>query len=246
MYVAKQALLYKHAHPEGQAFVFYIDIRTAGKGYEEFTQRAMEEEEIIYLRGKVSKVYRDGDKIIVMGVDTLTGKAVEIEADLVVLATAVVPSEGVKDLASKLRISTDEYGFIKEAHLKLRPAETLTSGIFLGGMAQSPKDITDSVAQGSAAASKILSMFSKEELFHDPTVVFVDVDVCAGCGSCEEICAYQAVEVDPVTKKAKVNELVCEGCGACAATCPSGAIQHKNYRKRQVFDMIDTVCEEYI
>jgi heterodisulfide reductase subunit A len=246
MYVAKQALLYKHAHPEGQAFVFYIDIRTAGKGYEEFTQRAMEEEEIIYLRGKVSKVYRDEDKIIVMGVDTLSGKAVEIEADLVVLATAVVPSEGVKDLASKLRISTDEYGFIKEAHLKLRPAETLTSGIFLGGMAQSPKDITDSVAQGSAAASKILSMFSKEELFHDPTVAFVDVDVCAGCGSCEEICAYQAVEVDPVTKKAKVNELVCEGCGACAATCPSGAIQHKNYRKRQVFDMIDTVCEEYI
>ncbi|MCK5562072.1 MAG: FAD-dependent oxidoreductase, partial [Thermoplasmata archaeon] len=133
MYVAKQALLYKHAHPDGQAFVFYIDIRTAGKGYEEFTQRAMEEEEIIYLRGKVSKVYRDEDKIIVMGVDTLIGKVVEIEADLVVLATAIVPSEGVKELASKLRISTDEYGFIKEAHLKLRPAETLTSGIFLGG-----------------------------------------------------------------------------------------------------------------
>jgi heterodisulfide reductase subunit A len=246
MYVAKQALLYKHAHPDGQAFVFYIDIRTAGKGYEEFTQRVMEEEEVIYLRGKVSKVYRDGDKIIVMGVDTLTGKQLEIEADLVVLATAVVPSKGVKELASKLRISTDEYGFIKEAHLKLRPAETLTSGIYLAGMAQSPKDITDSVAQGSAAASKILSLFSKEELFHDPTVAFVDIDVCAGCGSCEEICAYQAVTVDPVTKKATVNELVCEGCGACAATCPSGAIQHKNYRKQQVFDMIDTVCEEYI
>ncbi|WP_455392845.1 4Fe-4S binding protein [[Eubacterium] cellulosolvens] len=245
MYVAKQALLYKHAHPDGQAFVFYIDIRTAGKGYEEFTQRAMEEEEIIYLRGKVSKVYRDGDKVIVMGVDTLTGKQLEIEADIVVLATAIVPSEGVKELASKLRISTDEYGFIKEAHLKLRPAETLTSGIYLAGMAQSPKDITDSVAQGSAAASKILSLFSKEELLHDPTVAFVDLDVCAGCGSCEEICAYQAVAVDPVTKKAQVNELVCEGCGACAATCPSGAIQHKNYRRRQIYDMIDIACEEY-
>jgi len=245
MYVAKQALLYKHAVPDGQAFVFYIDIRTAGKGYEEFTQRAMEEEKIVYLRGKVSKVYRDGDKIIVMGVDTLTGRQVEIEADLVVLATAVVPSDGVKELASKLRISTDEYGFIKEAHLKLRPAETLTSGIFLGGMAQSPKDITDSVSQGSAAASKVLSLFSNEELLHDPTVAFVDIDVCAGCGSCEEICAYQAVEVDPKTKKASVNELVCEGCGACAATCPSGAIQHKNYKKCQIFDMIDVACEEY-
>jgi heterodisulfide reductase subunit A len=245
MYVAKQALLYKHAVPDGQAFVFYIDIRTAGKGYEEFTQRAMEEEKIVYLRGKVSKVYRDGDKIIVMGVDTLTGRQVEIEADLVVLATAVVPSDGIKELASKLRISTDEYGFIKEAHLKLRPAETLTSGIFLGGMAQSPKDITDSVSQGSAAASKVLSLFSNEELLHDPTVAFVDLDVCAGCGICEEICAYQAVEVDPKTKKASVNELVCEGCGACAATCPSGAIQHRNYKKRQVFDMIDVACEEY-
>lgn len=246
MYVAKQALLYKHAVPDGQAFVFYIDIRTAGKGYEEFTQRAMEEEKIVYLRGKVSKVYRDGEKIVVMGVDTLTGRQVEIEADLVVLATAVVPSDGVKELASKLRISTDEYGFIKEAHLKLRPAETLTSGIFLGGMAQSPKDITDSVSQGSAAASKVLSLFSNEELLHDPTVAFVDIDVCAGCGICEEICAYQAVEVDPKTKKASVNELVCEGCGACAATCPSGAIQHRNYKKRQVFEMIDVACEEYV
>jgi heterodisulfide reductase subunit A len=246
MYVAKQALLYKHAHPAGQAFVFYIDIRTAGKGYEEFTQKAIEDEKIIYLRGKVSKVYRDGDKTIVMGVDTLTGNQVEIEADLVVLATAVVPSAGVKDLASKLRISTDEHGFIKEAHLKLRPAETLTSGIYLGGMAQSPKDITDSVSQGSAAASKVLSLFSNEELLHDPTIAYVDVDVCAGCGSCEEVCAYQAVEVDPKTKKAQVNELICEGCGACAAICPSGAIQHKNYKKRQVFDMIDVVCEEYV
>jgi heterodisulfide reductase subunit A len=245
MYVAKQALLYKHAQPEGQAFVFYIDIRTAGKGYEEFTQRVMEEEEVIYLRGKVSKVYRDGDKIVVMGVDTLTGKQVEIDADMVVLATAVVPSAGVKELASKLRISTDEHGFIKEAHLKLRPAETLTSGIYLGGMAQSPKDITDSVSQGSAAASKVLSLFSNEELLHDPTVAVVDMDVCSGCGICEEICEYQAVKVDPKTKKAEVNELVCEGCGACAATCPSGAIQHTNYRRRQIFDMIDVACEEY-
>ena len=245
MYTAKQALLYKHAVPDGQAFVFYIDIRTAGKGYEEFTQRAIEEEKIVYLRGKVSKVYRDGDKIIVMGADTLIGRQIEVEADLVVLATAVVPSEGIKELASKLRISTDEHGFIKEAHLKLRPAETLTSGIYLAGMAQSPKDITDSVSQGSAAASKVLSLFSNEELLHEPTVAFVDVDVCAGCGCCEEICAYQAVKVDALSKKAKVNELVCEGCGACAATCPSGAIQHKNFRKRQIFEMIDVACEDY-
>jgi len=183
---------------------------------------------------------------VVMGVDTLSGRQIEIEADIVVLATAVVPSQGVKDLASKLRISTDEHGFIKEAHLKLRPVETLTSGIYLAGMAQSPKDITDSVSQGSAAASKILSLFSNEELLHDPTVAVVDMDVCSGCGICEEICAYQAVKVDPKTKKAEVNDLICEGCGACAATCPSGAIEHKNFKKRQIYDMIDVVCEEYV
>jgi heterodisulfide reductase subunit A len=246
MYTAKQALLYKHAHPDGQAFVFYIDVRAGGKGYEEFVERAKEEEKIVYFRGKVSKVYHEGDKIIVMGADTLTGKQIEIEADLVVLATAIVPSAGINELASKLRISTDEHGFIKEAHLKLRPVETLTSGIYLAGVAQAPKDITDSVSQGSGAASKILSLFSNEELLHDPTVAFVDIDVCAGCGSCEEICAYQAVSVNPETKKAEVNELVCEGCGACAATCPSGAIQHKNYKKRQVLDMIDVACKEYV
>ncbi len=246
MYTAKQALLYKHAVPDGQAFVFYIDVRTAGKGYEEFAQRAIEQEKIVYLRGKVSKVYREDNKVVVMGADTLSGRQIEIEADIVVLATAVVPSEGVKDLASKLRISTDEHGFIKEAHLKLRPVETLTSGIYLAGMAQSPKDITDSVSQGSAAASKILSLFSNEELLHDPTVAVVDMDVCSGCGICEEICAYQAVKVDPKTKKAEVNDLICEGCGACAATCPSGAIQHKNFKKRQIYDMIDVVCEEYV
>lgn len=251
MYTAKQALLYKHAVPDGQAYVFYIDIRSAGKGYEEFVQRAQEEEGILYLRGKVSKIFQEpgkegeDSKVIVWGADTLTSKKVEVAADLVVLATAVVPSEGIKELASKLRVSTDEFGFVKEAHLKLRPAETLTAGIYLAGVAQSPKDITDSVAQGSATAAKILALFSNDELLQDPTISWVDEEVCAGCGNCVNICAYSAVELDDKKNLAKVNEALCEGCGACAAVCPSGAMQHKNYSKRQVMDMIDVVTEEY-
>ncbi|MCK5560284.1 MAG: FAD-dependent oxidoreductase, partial [Thermoplasmata archaeon] len=251
MYTAKQALLYKHAVPDGQAYVFYIDIRSAGKGYEEFVQRAQEEEGILYLRGKVAKIFQEpgkegeDSKVIVWGADTLTSKKVEVAADLVVLATAVVPSEGIKELASKLRVSTDEFGFVKEAHLKLRPAETLTAGIYLAGVAQSPKDITDSVAQGSATAAKILALFSNDELLQDPTISWVDEEVCAGCGNCVNICAYSAVELDDKKNIAKINDALCEGCGACAAVCPSGAMQHKNYSKRQVMDMIDVVTEEY-
>ncbi len=251
MYTAKQALLYKHAVPDGQAYVFYIDIRSAGKGYEEFVQRAQEEEGILYLRGKVSKIFQEpgkvgeNSKVIVWGADTLSSKKIEIAADLVVLATAVVPSEGIKELASKLRISTDEFGFVKEAHLKLRPFETLTAGIYLAGMAQSPKDITDSVAQGSATAAKVLALFSKDELLQDPTISWVDEEVCAGCGNCVNICAYSAVELDAKKNVAKVNEALCEGCGACAAVCTSGAMSHKNFSKRQVMDMIDVATEEY-
>lgn len=240
MYTAKHATLYKHAVQEGQAYVFYIDIRSAGKGYEEFVQRGIEEEGLLYLRGKVSKVFEEGNKIVVWGVDTLTGKKIEIEADLVVLAMAAVPSESAKELAKKLRISTDEFGFMTEAHPKLRPLETLTAGIFLSGTSQSPKDIPETVAHASGTASKILSLFSGE-VMHDPTIARVDIDVCTGCGSCVGICAYGALELDEKENVAKVNDVVCEGCGACAATCPSGAIQHTNTSKKQVFDMVNCV-----
>jgi heterodisulfide reductase subunit A len=244
MYTAKHAFLYKHAVPDGQAFVFYIDIRSAGKNYEEFVQRGIEEEDLLYLRGKVSKVFEEGDKIVVWGVDTLTGKKVEIEADMVVLAMAAIPSEGTKELAKKLRISTDEYGWLTEAHPKLRPLETMTAGIFLAGSAQAPKDIPETVAQSSGAASKVVSLFSGEGLSHDPMIAFVDEEVCVGCGNCVSICAYDAAELDEKRGVSRINEALCEGCGACAAGCPSGAMQHKNYTKKQIFDMVSAFTED--
>ena len=162
MYLAKQALLYKHAVPDGQAYIFYIDTRSTGKGYEEFIQRVVGEG-VLYLRGKVSKIFRDGDKIRVFGADTLSGKRVEIAADLVVLGMAIMPSEGTKELLNKLGVTADDTGFVLENHAKFRPLETGTEGIFVAGMAQGPKDIPDSVAQGSGAASKVLTLFAQGE-----------------------------------------------------------------------------------
>ena len=164
MYLAKMALIYKHAAPDGQAYVFYMDTRTTGKGYEEFVERAVKDEGLLYLRGKVARVYREGDKLKVQGVDTLTGKRVDISCDLVVLGMAMVPNPGAKELARRLGILTDEYGFITEADPKLRPLETTVSGIFVCGTAQGPRDIPDSVAQASGAAGKVLALFSQSEL----------------------------------------------------------------------------------
>ena len=244
MYTAKHALLYKHAVHDGQAYVFYIDIRSGGKGYEEFVQRAIEDEKIVYLRGKVSRIFPDsGDdgKLIVWGVDTLTGKKIEISADLVVLAMAAVPNVGVKELAKKLKISTDAHGFITEAHPKLRPVETLTAGIFLTGCAQAPKDIPETVAQASGAAARAITFLSKPELEMDPLISTVDEEICTGCGVCVEVCAYKARELNEIKKIAEVNEALCIGCGACISACPSNASIHKNFTKEQILRMIEEV-----
>ena len=161
MYTAKHARLYKHKVHDGQAYIFYMDIRSSGKGYEEFIQQEMEEEGILYLRGRVARMYRDGDKVVVWGVDTLTGKKIEVSADMVVLATALTPQKEAKELARKLGISADDYGFITEAHRKLRPVETDVEGIFVAGCAQGPKDIADAVAHANAAASKVQCLFAQ-------------------------------------------------------------------------------------
>ena len=166
MYLVKQAMLYKHAVPDGQAYIFYIDTRITGKGYEEFVQRAVDDG-VLYLRGKVSRIFRDGDKLLVWGVDTLSGHRVEVSCDLVVLGMAMVPSPGVKDLARKLGILTDEYGFFIERHPKLRPLETTVPGVYMAGTAQGPKDIPDSVAQASGAAGKVLSLLSRDEVVEE-------------------------------------------------------------------------------
>jgi len=161
MYTAKHAMLYKHRVHGGQAYIFYIDIRSAGKNYEEFVQRAMEEDDVLYIRGKVSRIFRQDGKVVVWGADTLTGKPVEVAADMVVLANAIVPDPGAQQLADVLGLALDESGFFREADDNLRPMETDRPGIFLAGAAQAAKDIPDTVSHASGAAAKVLALFQR-------------------------------------------------------------------------------------
>ncbi len=240
MYTAKQAILYKHRVHSGEAVVFYIDVRTGGKGFEEFYKRATDEG-ILYIRGKVSKIFEKGDKVVVWGADTITGKKVEVEADLVVLATAMVPA-AEKTFAQLMKLTQDEYGWFTEAHPKLRPVETLAGGFFLAGAAQGPKDIPEAVSQASGAASKVIVLFASDTLEHAPVIAGVDEDLCSGCGVCIDVCPYKAREIqvkeDGKKKTVKVIEVLCEGCGACSAACPVGAAQQKNFKDKQIEDMV--------
>jgi heterodisulfide reductase subunit A len=244
MYVAKQAMTYKQQVPGGQATVFYIDIRSQGKGYEEFVQQAMEEHDVLYVRGKASKVFQngvgqDGGHVTVWGVDTLTGLPLEVEADLVVLATATVPRADSVELGQRFRVSTDEHGFFSEAHPKLRPVESLTAGVFLAGAAQFPKDIPETVAQASGAAAKVLSLFSQRQMVAEPTVAYVDEELCSGCGLCIPACPYDARSMHDWQHIAVVNAALCQGCGACTMVCPNKACQVRNLTHRQILSMVE-------
>jgi heterodisulfide reductase subunit A len=160
MYTAKQAILFRHRVHDGQAYVFYIDIRAAGKGYDEFTQRAMEEEHVVYLRGKVSRVFRQEDKVVVWGADTLSNRQVQIEADLVVIAPALRPNPEIQRLAEMLALPTNEHGWLLSLDANAHPTETVRPGIFLAGTAGGPKDIPETVAHASGAAAQVLRLFS--------------------------------------------------------------------------------------
>lgn len=244
LYTAKQALLYRQRVPDGQATVFYIDLRTAGRRYEEFLQRAMEEGQVLYLRGKVAKVFRQGERVMVWGADTLTGRTVEVAADLVVLATGAVPSAGAAELGRRLRATTDGLGFFNEAHPKLRPVESQTAGIYLAGAAQAPKDIAETVSQAGAAAAKVLSLFSRLELVQEPTVATVDPELCAACGLCVASCPYQARQINERLRVAEVNPALCQGCGACVTACPNKACAVRNARPVQYLAMLDAALSE--
>jgi heterodisulfide reductase subunit A len=241
MYVAKQAMLFKERVPHGQAYVFYIDIRSAGKGYDEYVQRAMTDARALYLRGKVSKIFQDGDKVIVWGSDTLSNRAVEIAADLVVLATPMAAPEGAKELAQRLHISTNADGFYNEAHPKLRPVESLTAGIFLAGTGQGPKDIPETVSQAGAAAAKVMQLFSRDEMKAEPTIAQVVPELCSACGLCVKACPYGARQIDEILQAATVNPALCQACGACAAACPNKASVVRNWTPTQILFMADVL-----
>ncbi len=249
MYTAKHTMLYHHKVHDGQAYVFFMDARTPGKGYDEFWRRSIEEENAVYIRGMVSRLYEKGEKIVVMGSDISLGIQVEIEADMVVLATAVQPRQGADLLAQKLGISYDMYNFYSEAHAKLRPVECATAGIYLAGACQGPKDIPDSVSQASAAAAKVMTLFAKDELEREPIIARVDEKNCVACFACKKVCPYGAVEEKEIRDRqgnlvkvvAYVNPGVCGGCGTCQATCPSKSVELDGYTDEQIMAQIEAL-----
>ncbi|MDN5293268.1 MAG: heterodisulfide reductase subunit [Eubacteriales bacterium] len=245
MYTAKHAIQVKEKLPDTEVYVFYMDARNPGKGYDEFFERA-KKAGAKYIRGRVSKIYREGDKYIVKGEDTLIGRNIVVEADMVVLATAMVPVSNAADLAQRVGFSYDKEGFFTEAHPKLRPVETNTAGVFLAGCCQGPKDIPDTVAQASAAASKVTALFSRDEMETTPMIASVNPDLCSGCGLCLSICPYKALSLQetPDGKRfvASVNAGLCQGCGACTAECRPGALNLKGFTNEQVIAEVRAAC----
>jgi len=247
MYTAKQAHLVKEKLPEAEVTVYYTDARTFGKGYEEFYDR-VKAEGVKYKRRELDdeiRVSKKSDKLVV------EAKPHEPEeVDLVVLASAIVPSSGTSELARILNISQGPDGFFLEAHPKLRPVDTFSDGIFLAGCNQSPKDIPDTVAQASASAAEVCSLLTKGKVMTEGIVASVDENLCTGCGFCAEVCPINAIELETVEKKgaisklAKVNEALCKGCGICSAACLSGAIQQRHFEDKQVLPLIDALGEQ--
>lgn len=252
MYTAKHATLVGEKLPDGKAYIFYMDVRTPGKEYDEFYTRTHAKYGAEYIRGRVSKIYQQGDKLIVKGEDTLIGKQVEVEADLVVLATAMVANSDAAQFARTVGFSYDGHNFYTEAHPKLRPVETHTAGVFLAGACQGPKDIPESVAQASGAAVKATGLLTKPQLATDPMISFVNNNVCSGCGMCVPICPYKAIELVEIEERiqgqmkkrqvASVNQGLCQGCGACTVACRPGAINLKGFTNEQILAEVDAIC----
>lgn len=244
MYAIKNARIYKEKHPDSEVYIFYMDIRTFGKGYEEFYKAAQEDYGVKFVRGRPAEVREDAQthNLLLQVEDTLLGRQLEFELDLVVLSVGMEPSKSADEIAKLLRISRGADGFFLEAHPKLRPVDTLTDGIYIAGAAQGPKDIPDSVSQGSAAAARAIIPMARGEVEVEPIIAVVEDALCIGCRLCEKVCPFDSVHV--VQRKAKVNEATCKGCGVCAGACPTAAIQIKHFKDAQILAMVDAAFVE--
>ncbi|MBR1811587.1 MAG: CoB--CoM heterodisulfide reductase iron-sulfur subunit A family protein [Clostridia bacterium] len=254
MYTAKHAMLTREKYPDTDVYVFYIDVRTPGKNFDEFYRRAVEEYNVHYIKGMVGKVVPENGKLKVQAADLLSNEQLHIDADMVVLATAVEPDPSARSLATKLTASMDTNDFFTEAHPKLRPVESPTAGVFLSGMCQGPKDIPETVSQASAAAAKVIGLLVKDKLVGNPCVAHSDELLCNGCSSCEKVCPYGAItysdkefrmpdRTTALRRVAAVNPAVCQGCGACTVACPSGAMDLFGFSNNQIMAEVDAICK---
>ena len=254
MYTAKHAMLTREKYPDTEVYVFYIDVRTPGKNFDEFYRRAVEDYDVHYVKGMVGKVTPENGKLKVQASDLLGNQQMHIDADMVVLAAAIEPDESARPLATMLTASMDTNDFFTEAHPKLRPVESPTAGVFLSGACQGPKDIPETVAQAGAAAGKVIGLLVKDHLTCNPCVAKSDELMCNGCSNCEKVCPYGAISyVDKefrgpnrttlIRRVATVNPAVCQGCGACTVACPSGAMDLQGFSNSQIMAEVDAICK---
>ncbi len=239
---AKQAQLVREQLPDARVSVFYIDVRTFGKGGEEFFDQARKSG-VRYRRGNISEIYRRGERVVLRFEDTLLRRVQELEADLVVLAVGMESGEDTGQIAGLLKLPRSADGFFLEAHPKLGPVDTAMDGVFLAGCCQAPKDIPDTVAQAKAAVSSALIPLIRGTVPVGSETAIVDSELCAGCGMCVEVCPFGAPGLDPFWGVSRVNAVLCKGCGACAVTCPSKAIRLQHFTTEQILAQVDALVE---
>lgn len=245
MYALKYAHLIKEKIPDAQVYHFYIDMRCFGKGYEEFYKR-LQDEGVVFIRGRPAEVTDkaitedEKDKLIVVAEDTLLGKVIRVPVDMVILCVGLEAQEDAEDVARAFNLSCVE-GFFIEQHPKLAPVSTTTDGVFIAGCCQSPKDIPDTIAQASAAASQALSLISQERIEIEPIIAEIDEKICSGCKTCISVCMFDAISFDEEKGVSRVNDVVCKGCGTCVSTCPSGAAMARHFTDKQLLLEIEGV-----
>ena len=247
MYSMKNAQLCIDHEPDTEVTCYYMDIRSFGKGFEEFYKTSQEKYGIEFIRGRPAEILENDDlTLTVRAEDTLLGKVTEYTYDLVVLSVGLEPPKGSNELRQTLGLSRTSDGFYMEAHPKLRPVDTLTDGVYIAGVAQGPKDIPDAVAQGSAAASRASIPMAKGEVEIEPITADTDTTVCGACEVCVELCPFGAVSIEGegAEKHAAINVALCKGCGTCVGACPSGAMNQNHFKTEQIMAQIAAALED--
>jgi heterodisulfide reductase subunit A len=240
MYSLKLAHLVKEK-TGAEVYNFYIDIRTPGKGFEEFYNRVAEEG-THFVRGKVADVYPDGNgRLILTAEDTLLAMVRKVPVDMVILSVGMEAQEDAEDVRRMFNITCSTGGFFMERHPKLAPVNTFTDGVFLAGACQGPRDIPDTVAQAGAAAAESLALIDAGYFELEPNTAYIEEEDCSGCKTCLSLCPYTAITHNEETHKAEINEVICKGCGVCVAACPSGSIKQNLFEDEMIFEEIGGV-----
>jgi heterodisulfide reductase subunit A len=229
-----------------EVYNFYIDMRTPGKGYEEFYDKILKEG-VHMVRGRVAGVTDEAASpeeeghLVIRAEDTLIGSVRRIPVDMVILAVGLEPQPDAQEVRRLFNISCGGEGWFTERHPKLAPVSTFTDGVFLAGACQGPKDIPDTVAQAGAAAAEVLAMVDRGYVMLEANTAHIDDAMCSGCKTCVGLCPFNAISFDEGRKKASVNEVICKGCGICVGACPSGAAQQHLFTDEEIFSEIEGV-----